>query len=743
MADMLNGEFVLGQRLGRGSEGEVYVAISSKTNQKVAVKFLRGAHDHPGHLESLKRLKGSAVTSCALLLDVFEHQGRVVTVHEFIEGAPLLDSVRHGEWTSSKLRVLADALIHAIRNVHKAGLSHGDLSPENVFLLPDGNIKLIDPRLSSSQPGSGVLGTPNYTAPEMLYSESVPNPAADVFSLSGLLYALFEGKTPFGCQSAEEYVLKAGTKSLTVGPFGGSPEDFRRLIVSGLALDPGARPQSVEQLLEHLDGNGRRKRLTALGMGTVAAFLLASGWYVHSRGPGMDSIAVLPFASDNHNADTEYLSEGLTENIIDELAQLPGIRVSPRDSVFRFKGPNRDLAQIARELGVRAIVTGRLVRREGSLLVSVELLDAKENRQVWGERYDRKASAVLTVQKEISRKIFESLRVKITGATQRRLTTRGTDSPDAYQAYLKGRYYWNRRTAGNIGKALREFQQAVDADPAYAQAYIGLADCYAVLPQYAGVSMNDAIPKARAAALRALAIDDSLSEAHASLGYISMMSWQFKEADKEFRRSIELDSNYSTAHMWYGTFLHVMGNSVEAIAESRRAQQLDPLSPINGTLGCNIHLVTGEIETGIDECRKVLEIDETFPRAHDLLGWAYLKQGHTSDALAELAKAVEASGRASQELGYLGYGFGSLGRRVEAAKVLKELESRYEKQQSPGMFIAAVYAGLGDKDKAFVWLEKDFKARNGVLIYATYFPVYDTLRADPRYADLLRRIGIR
>jgi tetratricopeptide (TPR) repeat protein len=391
---------------------------------------------------------------------------------------------------------------------------------------------------------------------------------------------------------------------------------------------------------------------------------------------------------------------------------------------------------------VRAVVTGRLSRRGQNLQVSVELLDARDNKQVWGDRYEGSIASALQVQRGISRRIFESLSAKMPGAAGRRLAKRETESPEAYQAYLKGRYYWNRRTAVNIRKALAQFQRAVDADPAYALAYIGLADCYALLEQYAGVAASEALPKAKAAARRALEIDDSLAEARASLGYINMMSWRFGEAAADFERAIKLDEKYPTAHSWYGMLLHVTGKLEAGAAESRRAQQLDPLSPIITAQVCNFQILRDDLDAGIEECRKVLELDEKFPRAHDLLGWAYLERGREREALAEFKKGVEVSGRASQELAYLGYGCGATKRRAEALSILKELEGRYAKRETPGMFLAAVHAGLGENDRAFAWLEKDFEARSGVLLYITYFPVFNPLRGDPRYKNLLKRMGI-
>jgi tetratricopeptide (TPR) repeat protein len=347
----------------------------------------------------------------------------------------------------------------------------------------------------------------------------------------------------------------------------------------------------------------------------------------------------------------------------------------------------------------------------------------------------------LEVQRDLSRKIVANVRAKI-GGDSGKPSKRGTDSPEAYQAYLKGRYFWNRRTAENIVKALRLFQEAAAADTSYALAYIGIADCYEVLEQYAGVPASESLPQARAAAQRALEIDAASSEAHASMGYVDMLSWRFDDSAKEFRRSIELDPNYASAHLWYGTLLDVMDRREEAATETHRAQELDPLSPITGTLACNIDLLRGRTDLAVEECRKVLELDDRFARAHDVLGLAYIKRGQSREGLAELEKAVALSGRGSQELGFLGYGYGATGRRSDAEAVLGELRRRYDRRRSPGLFLAAVCLGLGDTNQAFAWLEKDFQAHSGLMIYVPHSPVFERLRNEPRYKDLLRRLGL-
>lgn len=742
MSDLLNGEYALGKRLGGGAEGEVYEAVSAKTQRKVAVKILKRAQRDAQLLESLKKLKGNFLGSCAAVLDVFELDGKIITVLELVDGVPLREFIASNDWSAGKRQALARELIRRVRELHEEGLAHGDLSPDNVFVSPDGTIKLIDPRISTKQAAGAVLGTANYTAPEMLLFGSAPNTGGDVFALTALLYEIFEGRDAFGCRSPEEYVLKAGTKALTVRPFAKTPAGWRKLVAAGLELDPRIRPRTIARL-DELRGGGARAAALAGGL-LLAGLALAGAWRALSPAAGApDSIAVLPFVDENRDPDTEYLTDGLTESIINGLAQTPDLRVSPRGAVFRYKGSAEDPLKIARDLGVRAVVTGRLRRRGENLYVGVELLDARDNKQVWGERYEGKTSAALEMQRGISKRIFESLRAKMTGAARRRLAKRGTESPEAYQAYLKGRYYWNRRTAVNIKKALEQFQQAANADPAYALAYIGLADCYALMEQYAGVPASEALPKARAAAMRALEIDDSLAEAHASLGYIEMMAWRFEESQVEFERAIKLDPNYPTALSWHSMLLHVTGKTDEALSETVRANRLDPLSPIIANQICNFRMIKGDLQAAIGDCTKVFELDDKFPRTHDLLGWAYLKQGRPREALDEVKKAAEVTGDASQELSYLGYAYGALNRRADAEKVLRELERRHAKGLTPGMYPAAVYAGLGDKDRAFAWLEKDFQAHSGVLIYITFFTTYDTLRDDPRYADLLRRMGIR
>ena len=455
------------------------------------------------------------------------------------------------------------------------------------------------------------------------------------------------------------------------------------------------------------------------------------------------SIAVLPFENATRNVDTEYLSDGISEALINSLSELQQLKVIARSTAFRYKGKQVDPQAVGRELKVRTVLMG-VVRQPGDRLnVQVDLVDATTGAQLWGEEYERKLADVLAVKQALVREVTEKLRLKLTGEQQQRLTQRDTTNPEAYQFYLRGRYYWNKRTAENLKKAIDQFQQAADKDPNYALAYVGLADCYVLLEDYAGTPASETLPKAKAFAERALQLDSSLAEAHTSLAYAYRNLWQWEQAEEEFKWAIKLNPNYPTAHLWYSTYLLDLGRNDDAMAEIKRALAVDPLSLIIGTTLTYAYLVEGEVNSSIAQCKRVIDLDPNFPRAHEYLGLAYLRQGSHSEAIVELQKAVELSGRERRPLRDLGDGYAISGKRAEALTVLKELEGKYGKHEAIGQDLAAVYAGLEEKDQAFAWLEKDFQTRSGLLAWTRWTPAFESLRSDPRSADLLRRMGLQ
>ena len=455
------------------------------------------------------------------------------------------------------------------------------------------------------------------------------------------------------------------------------------------------------------------------------------------------SIAVLPFENATHNADTEYLSDGISEALINSLSELPQLKIIARSTAFRYKGKQIDPQSVGRDLKVQTVLMG-VVRQLGDRLnVQVDLVDAVTGSQLWGQEYERKLVDVLAVKQALVREVTEKLRLKLTGEQQQRLTQRDTTNPEAYQFYLRGRYYWNKRTAENLTKAMEQFQQAADKDPNYALAYVGLSDSYVLLENYAGTPANETLPKAKAFAERALQLDNSLAEAHTSLGYVYNGLWRWEEAEQEFKRAIELNPNYPNAHHWYSLCLLDLGRIAEAKAEIKRAHELDPLSLIIGTTVTYAYLAEGDAKFAGAQSKKVVELDPNFSRGHEYLGLAYLKEARYSEAIVELQKAVELSGRERWPLRDLGYGYAISGKRTEAEAIIKELVGKYENGRALGQDLAAVYAGLGEKDQAFAWLEKDFQTRSGLLGWTRWTPAFESLRSDPRYTDLLRRMGFQ
>jgi TolB-like protein/Flp pilus assembly protein TadD len=479
----------------------------------------------------------------------------------------------------------------------------------------------------------------------------------------------------------------------------------------------------------------------------VLAIVLVAGLfgYKYLRSANTEqisSIAVMPFVNESGNADIEYLSDGMTETLIKSLTGLPGLDVKPRSSVFRYKGKDTELRTIGRELNVQAILNGRVAQRADQLTLSLELVDVQKNSVIWTEQYQRKQSDLVSLQSEIAKDVSTKLKAKLSGTEETKVTKSATSDPEAYQAYLKGRYYWNRRTTLNIKKAIEQFKFATDRDPNYALAFVGLADCYAVLNEYAGTPTSETVPLSKAFAERALALDAQLAEPHTTLAFVHEHSWQWAEAEAEFKRAIELNPNYPTTFHWYSIFLKNMGRYDEAAAAIKRAQELDPLSSVISVNVSRMYQLQNNLEASVANSLRLIELDPNFGPAYQYLGLAYFSLGRNAEAATAIEKAVELSNRSAITLGDLGFVYASMGRRAEAANIIKELEAKYKAKEAIGQYPAAVYVGLGDKDKAFEWLEKDFQAGNGKLAEIRWQMQFDSLRGDPRYNSLRKRAGL-
>jgi eukaryotic-like serine/threonine-protein kinase len=490
--------------------------------------------------------------------------------------------------------------------------------------------------------------------------------------------------------------------------------------------------------------SGRRRQTTILAAAIAGVVILVGAFVIymrHASSPGINAIAVMPFQNVGGDPSAEWLSDGITESLINSLSPSPGLKVMSRNSVFRYKGKDVDASRVGRELGVGAVLTGRVEQRGDDLVVSAELVDARDNSHLWGEQYRRKLSDLLGVQQEIAREIATRLRARLQpGAAEPKVYTHDAE---AYQDYLRGRYFWNKRTEDGFRKAVTYFGQAIERDPNYALAYSGLADTYALMSDYSIVPPNEAMPKARAAAERALELDPQLAEAHTSLAFVRMAyDWKWDEAGQEFQSAIALNPNYATAHQWYASYLVQVGRFGEALSEIRHAQELDPLaSIISANAGLYLYYAK-QYEQAAAQLHKTLEVDDHFGVAHLYLGYVYLQQpGHASDAISEFQRALDDSASDDPEtLAALGHAYAVAGQHAEAQKVLANLREHAARGYASPYFLALVYTGLGDRDRAFDSLEQAYKDRHPGMILLKYDPRFDPLRRDPRFTKLIQRI---
>jgi TolB-like protein/Tfp pilus assembly protein PilF len=473
---------------------------------------------------------------------------------------------------------------------------------------------------------------------------------------------------------------------------------------------------------------------------------MAAGiWYWRSKASTsqIDSIAVLPFVNSSGDPNTEYLSDGISEGVMHSLSQLPQLRVMARTSVFHYRGIDIDPQKVGRDLNVRAVLTGTLAKHGDVLRIEAELVDATNGAELWGEKFDRQVSDASTIEEQIANDISDGLRLRLSGEEKRRLTKDSTRNAEAYQLYLNGRFHWNKRTEEELNKAIEYFKQSIEKDPNYALAYVGLADAYLVLPQYGGMAPSVAAPRTKEALTRALEIDRDLAEAHASLGLMkAQFEWDWAGAEKEYRRASELNSNYATTHHWYAFFLCEMKRNDEAIKESRLAQKLDPLSPIINNLVALTLMTAGKYGSAVEQWKRTLELEPTFPESHFLLSKAYWGKGLYPEAISEAQKAASYSGSKPRYVAGLGYALAAAGKRAEAHNIIDELARWSKSGNVSPSYIAGIYSTLGERDQAFEWLEKAYRVRDDQLTWIMIDPVFGSIRSDPRYADQLRRMGL-
>jgi serine/threonine protein kinase/Flp pilus assembly protein TadD len=772
--------------LGAGGMGEVYKARDLRLGRDVAIKVLPAAFCTDP--DRLRRFDQEARAAAALnhpnILTVHEigtHDLQPFIISELLEGETLEMRLQRGPVAVETILDWAIQVSDALETAHTQGIVHRDIKPTNLFVTTRGVVKILDfglakivdarapndaslmATMTSPTAAGEAVGTVAYMSPEQVRGELL-DARTDLFSFGLVLYEMVTRRQAFSGQTSgiifDAILNRVPASPSQVNPR--LPASLDPIITKALEKDRRLRYQTVADLKADLQRVKRDIASTDVAIGggatvprlrwpqaapVVASLALIAGavalFWRSASSQAIESLAVLPFVNASGDSEAEYLSDGVTESLINSLSRLPKLKVMSRSAAFRFKGRESDVVAAGRELGVQAVLTGRIVIRGENLSISTELIDPKDNHQLWGEQYNQKLLDVLSVQDEIARRLSEKLRLELSGEDKRRLVKHTTQNPEAYQLYLKGRYHAAKFSKDEIDKGLEYFRQAIALDPNYALAYDGMAYYYEVVDDWL-FSPREVMPKAKEAAERALAVDDTLAESHTDMGaYYCWYEWNWTAADRELKRAIELNPNYSYAHEIYGWCLIPMGRLDEGVRELKRAKQIDPLSyEASSLLGLFLYMGR-RYDEAIDELDKTLDLEPNYWPGQSWLGHAYARKGLTSEAVAAIKKALSIAGPFAEPLSALGIAYAIDGRRVDAQKSLEQLHDRAKSTYVSPYNIATVYAALGDRDQAFAWLEKAYEGRSWYITFLRVDPDLDSLRSDPRFRALIERVGLR
>jgi serine/threonine-protein kinase len=774
LGEVLADHYRVEREIGRGGMATVYLAHDLRHDRAVAIKVLKpelaailGAERFLHEIAFAARLDHPHVLP---LLDSGEGRGFLYYIMPYVHGESLRDRLNRERQLPVEdalhiARETADALSYA----HSLGIIHRDVKPENILLtgrharLADfGIARAVTAAAGERITATGVaIGTPAYMSPEQASGDAAVDARSDVYSLGCVLYEMLVGQPPHAGATAQAILARKHLEtpgSITnVRPT--VAREVESAVMKALARVPADRHATAWQFAQALEPAGptpvapvpatrrfSRRRTVLAAAGVVLA--LAASWWLglrpQSHVSSITSLAVMPLENVSGDPEQDYFAAGMTEELLARLAGIRGLTVKSRTSVARYRDSNDPLPGIARALGVDVLVEGSVSRSTDSVRIRVRLVQARPERTLWSRTYDRGVRDALAVQSDVAWAIVREIGPVITPEQERRIARSSAIDPIAAEAYFKGRFYWSRRTADDLLRAIRYFEQAILVDPAYARAYAGLADCYVLLGHstVAVLRPQDALPKARAAAQRALAIQDDLAEAHTSLAYVDTYQWNWEAAERGFKHATAMDPSYGTAHFWYAALLAARSRIEEAVQEAERAWGVEPLSPIiaAGTAWM-LHLARRH-EEAAERARRVLELEPGFPVGHLRLGVSYGWLGRYDDAVAQLELGLRASGGDPAFAAALVRVYAASARESEARRQLTELLAMADHRYVSAYSVGAAYAALGEEDQAFSWLERALEEGSLELTFIGVEPEMDVLRADPRFGDLMRRMDL-
>ena len=781
------GRYQVIEELGHGGMGRVYKVLDTKIDEKVALKLIKPevASDRETierfskELKLARRIRHKNVCG---MFDIGEADGSHFITMEYVHGEDLKSMIRMSTGlTVGTVLSIGKQVCDGLAEAHSLGVVHRDLKPQNIMIDKGGNAKIMDFGIARSIREKGItgpsvmIGTPEYMSPEQAEAKEVDQ-RSDIYSLGIILYEMATGRVPFEGETALSVAMRhkgeipKSPKELNPN----IPTDLSGVILKCLEKDKARRYQTAAELRSELEKiekgipttqvvipkpklptskeitvKFRPKRLIVPGL-ALGALVIAAVFIIWRAGAqkaaapaqsARHSIAVLPFEDLSQAKNNEYLCDGISETLINALTNVEGLWVPARSSAFFFKGKTQDIREIGHKLGVDNVLEGSVQVAGDDLRVTARISNVQDGGQVWSEIYNRKMADMFSIQDDIAKAIVAALKIKLLGEKGAPLVKNYTENFEAYRLYLQGRDFWNKRGEADLTKSIEYFEKAIAIDPNYALAYAGLSDAYYILGNNGFWPPEKAYPKAKAVALKALEIDDKLAEAHASLaGIIDEYDWDFAGAEKEYKRAIELNPGYAIAHQYYGYYLANQGRHEEAMREIRTARGLDPLSPrISANVGLFLYYGR-QYGQAVEELNKALEVDPNHTATYLFLGWAYEAMGKYKEALKCYHRASLLGGRGSILIAGC---YALMGKRGEARKILSDAIEHSKKNYVPATAVAWIFSALGERDQAFAWLEKGYRERDPyLLMYLRNLHYFDSLRSDPRFTDLLRRIGL-